>query len=104
MDICYIGAAGFHRNLTQHGAIPFVTSLYEIDQVISDREIEEIQADATREEQTNRDLIEQKLPQQYGDFKDVFSKEDSDILVPHRPYDLRIELEKNADLGFSLLR
>jgi hypothetical protein len=39
-------------------------------------------------------------------FKDFFSKSASDVLAPHRSYDLKIELEKDAvaDLGFSLLR
>jgi hypothetical protein len=31
VDICAIGAVGFHRNVTKPGATVFVTSLYKID-------------------------------------------------------------------------
>ena len=34
------------------------------------------------------------VPQEYHDFLDVFSKEDSDTLLPHRKYDHTIHLEE----------
>src|SRR5204863_1262933 len=48
-------------------------------------------------------LITQKLPSQYNDFRDVFSKASSDMLAPHWKYDLKIELKGKHDLGFSPL-
>ena len=48
-------------------------------------------------------MIDQKLPCQYHDLRDVFSKASSDILPLHRRYDLKIELEKDHNLGFSPL-
>jgi len=71
--------------------------------MIKQKEIDEIWKDAVQQELTNKEIIEQKLPRQYCDYKDVFSKAASDILAPHRPYDLRIKLEKDHNLGFSPL-
>jgi Reverse transcriptase (RNA-dependent DNA polymerase) len=36
------------------------------------------------------------LPKEYHDFTDVFSKTKADTLAPHRPYDLKIQLEEGA--------
>jgi hypothetical protein len=36
------------------------------------------------------------LPKEYHDFVDVFSKTKADMLAPHRPYDLKIQLEDSA--------
>ena len=58
-----------------------------------------------QQELTNEELIEQKLPRQFRCFKDFFSKLASDVLAPHRSYDLKIRLERDAtDLGFSPLQ
>ena len=104
VDICMIGAAGFYRNVTRQGATPFLTSLYEIDRMIEQKEIEGIQSDAEEENRAVQKLIAEKLPWQCHGFEDTFSKKASDILPPHRSYDLRIELEKDTNLGFSPLR
>lgn len=104
VDICMIGAAGFHRNLTRHGAIPFTTSLYEIDRMIERKEIDEIQSDAEEENRAVEKLVRERLPHHCHGFEDVFSKEASDTLTPHRSYDLQIKLEKDLNLGFSPLR
>ena len=37
-----------------------------------------------------------KIPPEYHDFADVFSKGKADTLPPHRPYDLKIDLEDGA--------
>jgi hypothetical protein len=42
VDICFIGAVGFHRTLTKPDVQPFVTSLYEIDRIIEEKEAEAI--------------------------------------------------------------
>src|SRR5436190_20510596 len=59
-----IGAVGFYRTLIKPDATPFVTSLYEIDRLIKQQEIEEIQKESVQEELTNEELITQKLPSQ----------------------------------------
>src|SRR5436190_18774320 len=103
VDIYCIGAVGFYRTLIKPDATPFVTSLYKIDRLIEQKEIEEIQKESVQEELTNEELITQKLPSQYNDFRDVFSKAASDMLAPHWKYDLKIELEGKHDLGYSPL-
>src|SRR5271154_3480110 len=87
VDIYCIGAVGFYRTLAKPNVTPFVTSLYEIDRIIEQKEIEAIREDSALQELTNEELIEQKLPHQYYDLKDVFSKAASDTLAPHREYD-----------------
>jgi hypothetical protein len=36
------------------------------------------------------------IPEEYHKFADVFSKGKSDTLLPHRPYDLKIDLKEGA--------
>jgi len=36
------------------------------------------------------------IPEKYHKYADVFSKSKAKILAPHRPYDLRIDLEKDS--------
>ena len=36
------------------------------------------------------------IPEEYHDFADVFSKKKADTLAPHRPYDLKIDLEEGT--------
>jgi hypothetical protein len=38
------------------------------------------------------------LPPEYADFADVFSEARSNVLAPHRPYDLKIDLEDGAEI------
>jgi hypothetical protein len=107
INIYYISPAGFDRTIKQLDTTIFITSLYEIDRLIEDREIESIWDDLAQQELTNEDLIEQKLPRQFGDLKDFFSKAALDALAPHYSYNLRIELEEDTttvDLGFSPLQ
>ena len=103
VDIYCIGAGGFYWTLTKPDTKSFVTSLYEIDQIIEEKEAEAIQADSAQEELDNEELINQKLPCHCHDLKDVFSKAASDTLPPHHKYDLKIELERDHNLGFSPL-
>ena len=105
IDIYCIGPTGFHQAARQLDATVFVTSLYEIDRMIEDKEIESIWEDLAQQELTNEDLIEQKLPRQFSDLKDFFFKAALDVLALHHSYNLKIELEKDTDdLGFSLLQ
>ena len=57
VDIYCIGAVGFYRTLIKPDATPFVTSLYEIDWLIKQKEIEEIQKESVQEELANEELI-----------------------------------------------
>src|SRR5436190_24187761 len=69
VDIYCIGAVGFYRTLIKPDTKSFITSLYEIDWIIEEKEAEAIQADSAREEFDNEKLINQKLPHQYHDLK-----------------------------------
>jgi len=62
VDICCIGAIGFYRTLTKQDATPFITSLYEIDRIIEEKEAEAIRNDAAQDELINEELVNQKLP------------------------------------------
>ena len=62
VDIYCIGLVGFNQAAKQLDSTIFMTSLYKIDQMIEDREIESIQDDLAQQELTNEDLIKQKLP------------------------------------------
>ena len=103
MDIYCINAVGFHRTLIKRNVTSFITSLYEIDRIIEQKEIKAIQEESADQEITNKELIERKLLRQHHLFKDVFSKAASDLLTPHRKYDLKIELERDHDLRISPL-
>ena len=101
VDIYCIGAGGFYWTLTKPDTKSFVTSLYEIDQIIEEKEAEAIQADSAQEELDNEKLINQsshaiamiwKMPSQR-----------LHQTLPHHKYDLKIELERDHNLGFSPL-
>ena len=96
VEIAMIGAAGFHRHMQKEGTEVFVTSLYEIDRVIEDQQG---LLDPVEEEE-----IRAKLPTQYYDFVDVFSKKESDTLPPLRKgVDHQIKLEGEMNLGYCPL-
>jgi len=41
------------------------------------------------------------IPEEYHEFADVFSKAKADTLAPHRPYDLKINLEEGSSPPFG---
>ena len=47
------------------------------------------------------DSIKQHVPEVYHDFADVFSKTCANTLAPHRPYDLKINLEEGTSPPLS---
>jgi hypothetical protein len=72
------------------------TSLYEVDKLIQGRR-ERTEKDAT--DQADEQLVDERLPKQYREFKDVFSKKDADTLPPPREgVDHKIELEGEGAL------
>jgi hypothetical protein len=58
-----------------------------------DRTIKDVLAEENEE---TREQILTKLPGEYQNFADVFSKNESSILPPHRPIDYKIELLPDA--------
>ena len=46
---------------------------------------------------TNDPLDLSEVPPEYHDYMDVFSKKKASTLVPHRPFDLKIELEEGTE-------
>ena len=96
VEIALIGATGFQRHICQEGTETFITSLYEISRMIE-------------EQQGLLDLVEAKeiqakLPTEYHDFTDVFSKKQSDTLPPYRKgADHQIKLEGEVSLGYCPL-
>ena len=112
IDINCIGTAGFRRSVKQEGSIAFVTSLYEIDRLIEEKQRLMFPPPGggnikpACQDQTDEQLIDSKLLARYHRFKDVFSRAASDTLPPHRPYDHKIELEgeQEAALSYSPLR
>jgi transposase InsO family protein len=89
VDIASIHAVGLHLNMKRPENEIFGTSLYEIDRILGDR------CD------TIADVPQ--IPQAYVQFGDMFSKEASDTLPPHRSYDHQIHLDKPNTLSFSPL-
>ena len=84
VDIYCISAIGFYWNLVQPDTITFMTSLYEIDRMIKDKEtLAHNQLNRKENELIDKELVEQKLPRNYQKFKDVFSKAVSNILLPY---------------------
>lgn len=95
----------------------FITSVHEIDAEIS-RRTQEVEIAAlgvdenmTPEEareakyQSNEDLVKERLPDQYKEFEDLFSKRASDKLPQHKPtVDHKIELDAENNLSFEPLR
>ncbi len=105
IDICGISAEAFRTNLKQKENTFFTTSLYEIDQILQKQK--DLEAKHERQPQeTELQWLRRLLPEQYHDYADVFSKEASNKLPPHRPYDHKIQLEDPTDLqklGYSPL-
>ena len=53
----------------------------------------------------DEELVDQKLPYQYKEFKDIFSKAAFNTLSPYQPYNhkIKIKLDKENTFGFSPL-
>ena len=55
---------------------------------------------------TQEDLL--SVPEEYRDFPDIFSKKKADTLAPHRPYNLKINLQEGQSplpgVVYSLLQ
>ena len=82
-QISLIGAAAFMRTSKRSGTQSF--SLRLSDPVLSGKSASVSEAP---------DLS--GIPKEYHDYADVFSKAEADKLAPHRPYDLKINLEEGT--------
>ena len=108
IDICCIGGIGFDRNIRRPRSVMFTTTLAEIDYLIKEKHKQQFNPLGRKNpELTDEQLVDQKLPTRYYEFKDVFSRAASDALPPHRLYNHKIELlegSKESELGYSPLR
>jgi len=82
-NITIIGAAAFLHASKLPGSHNFKLCLRSLD----------IQANSAKLAETP-DLS--NVPSEYYEFADVFSKTKAEVLPPHRPYDLKINLEEGA--------
>ena len=99
IDIAMIGAAGFALNLRRKENEFFTVSIHELSRHIDERHAEE-------HELSPDELVAKHLPDLYRHQEDVFSKDASDKLPPHRHIDHKIKLRQDVDtnqLGFSPL-
>jgi len=83
VNIYYISAIEFYQNLKRPNTVAFTTSLYEINQIIKDKKALACNQLSGESKLIDKELVEQKLLHQYGEFKDVFSKAASNILPPY---------------------
>ena len=83
VDIAVISAIAFHFNIYRKDNKVFITSLYEISQIINKREEELIK-------KTNEELVERLLLTIYIRHKGAFLKAALDELPPHQIYNYKI--------------
>ena len=77
----------------------FITSIYELDQVITELDAKEL----AKDQEEYQELL-QRLPSEYSEYVDTFSERRSNDLPPSRSYDHKINLEEKAEsLGYSPL-
>ena len=88
LDICMIGAAPFTRLTKQRNVEVFAISIRDIEKALSPKP------------EVNPKT---KVPIEYHDLLDVFSRHDADTLPPSRPYDHMIALEPGKTPGYGPL-
>ena len=118
VSISAIHAYHMHTYLKRPDNEMFTTSLYEIDRILEERQPlsqEKSQAELLRDAakqwcpelavitESTGIVAPLEMPKAYAEFDYVASKEASNVLPPHRPYDHKIELEKPNTLGYSPL-
>jgi hypothetical protein len=83
LDIAAISAIGFHFNIYQRDNEVFITSLYEINWIINEKE-------EGPAEESDEELVKRLLPTYLLSHRDAFSKAASDTLPPYQTYDYKI--------------
>ena len=96
VNIAAISAIAFYFNIYRRDNEVFITSLYEINQIINKRE-------EKLAKETNKELVERLLPIIYAGYKDIFLKAALDELPPYQTYNYKIQLETDNSLGYSPL-
>jgi hypothetical protein len=93
IDIATISRAAFQHYLNNKNSETFVTSLYEINQIIKHK------TEVSEEEQAK---LCPAILEYYHDYLNMFSKEASNTLLLVWPYDHRIELTTESSTGYCL--
>jgi hypothetical protein len=94
LNLCIISSDAFFAELRRHAQHKHrYTEEFSFSINILNRAIEDVFAEENEE---TRKQILTKLPGEYLNFADVFSKSESSILPPHRSIDYKIELLPNA--------
>jgi hypothetical protein len=90
IDICLLGLTGFRRHMGKKDVDIFYVTLHEIERLLD----EKLRGEAPED----RREIEERLPKEYYEFADVFSKHESDQYPPSREnVDFKIHLEDGVD-------
>ena len=100
VDICCISAPAFNKHLKKKDCLMFYTTLHEIDSLLEHHEANPTER---KEDETEEQWIRRRLPERYQQYADVFSKQASDTLPPHRKWDHTIELEGENLLSYHPL-
>src|SRR6266550_8760840 len=83
VNIAAINAIVFYFNIYRRDNKVFITSLYEINYIITKRE-EELA------KETNKELVKYLLPTIYTGYKNIFLKAALDKLPPYQTYNYKI--------------
>ena len=94
--IALISANRFHFNMKRKENEFFTTTLYEIDRVLEHKR-------SLEDDPDNADLLRDRLPPVYQEYRDVFSKTAADQLPEHRFYDHKIVLTEPLPNAYSAL-
>ncbi|KAI0991689.1 hypothetical protein K3495_g16498, partial [Podosphaera aphanis] len=100
MNICFLSGHAFHNNCKDQRNELFSTSLYELDRLLEERLPQKSGTSSGEQLGMIEDDIS-LVPAAYSAYLDVFSKEASDILPPHRSYDHKITLEGNGEAALT---
>jgi hypothetical protein len=94
LDLCIISGDAFFAGLRRHAQHKHrYTEEFSFSINMLNRAIEDVLAE--KDEETRKQILT-KLPNEYQNFADIFSKNESSILPPHRPIDHKIELLPDA--------
>src|SRR5260221_1142886 len=96
MDIRLVSKRTMGRICQEAGSEMFLLSLSGVQQMPNPfhTSLDRLEAKAALTAQPEDTLS--RVPQEYHEFRDVFSGEKANALAPHRPYDLKINLEEGA--------
>lgn len=93
--IALIAANALHFNMKRRENEFFTTTMYEIERVIQDRQ--------PQKDPDNEQLIDERLPYVYQEYRDVFQNLVGNQLPEHRPYDHKIVLTEPLPNSYSPL-